>query len=72
MKKWLLKRLGVRAEGLSEAEREEAAQVIEVAARYLESHGAHGAEERAVELRAVGLQLIDVASRPYKETPVAR
>lgn len=70
MRAWLLRRLGVRTEGLSESERERCAMTIEVCARYLEGHGAHGADDRAVELRAVGLQLIDMASRPYSETPV--
>lgn len=68
MKKQLLKLLGVRVQGLSEEAMESNARVIERAANTLE---AHGHDALGASLRATGLQLIDVASRPYNATPVA-
>lgn len=67
MKTWLLKKLGVRTEGLTEDEREKCAQTIEEAAGMLEGNDCW---RIAAELRATGLQLIDAASRPYVETGV--
>lgn len=72
LKRYLYKRWHVRESGFSEFEQEAAARTFEKAANALESHPAHGLDLLAVELRALGLQLIEIAMRPYEETPVDR